>query len=96
MSRRLQYMLGALALAVLGVLALIGGILYLSDKSSKLPSFMPGAAKTGDASTVVHKYRGDGGVAVGVVLLIASVGTVVVGFRPPSERPADTDSDPAA
>ena len=96
MSRRVQYMLGALALAVLGVLALIGGILYLSDVSSKLPSFMPGAAKTGPAATVKHHYRGDGGVAVGVVLLIASVGTVVVGLRPPSERPAGTESDPAA
>ena len=57
---------------VIGVLALIAGVVYLALPADKLPSFFPGHVAS---STAHHSKRGIAGIILGIVLLI--VGAVV-------------------
>ena len=54
-------------LVVLGILAVIVGILYLVEPVHSLPSFFPGYAAH---SQIHHHTRGYLAIAVGVILLI--------------------------
>jgi NADH:ubiquinone oxidoreductase subunit 5 (subunit L)/multisubunit Na+/H+ antiporter MnhA subunit len=54
-------------LVVLGILAVIAGILYLAEPVHSLPSFFPGYAAH---SQIHHHIRGYLAIAVGVILLI--------------------------
>lgn len=54
-------------LLVLGVLAVIGGVVFLTVPAHSLPSFVPGHIA---GSTRHHTKRGIAGVIVGVVLLV--------------------------
>ena len=56
-------------LAVLGILAVIVGILYLVEPVHSLPSFFPGYAAH---SQIHHHTRGYIAIAVGVILLIVA------------------------
>lgn len=56
-----------LVVAILGLLALIGGIVYLTVPSDSLPSFFPGHLA---GVTAKHATRGDAAVALGAVLLV--------------------------
>jgi hypothetical protein len=58
--------LGALILAIIGLLLIVVGILYVTTKAGSLPSFIPGRI-TG--STGHHPLRVAGVLVVGVVLL---------------------------
>jgi hypothetical protein len=59
-------------LAVLGILALIAGIIYLVEPIHSLPSFFPGHAPHGKGH---HHIRGYIAIVVGVILLIlAAIG----------------------
>ena len=59
-------------LVVLGVLAVVVGIIYLVEPVHSLPSFFPGSAHHGQTH---HHIRGYIAIAVGIVLLIiAAVG----------------------
>lgn len=59
-------------LAVLGILALIVGIIYLVEPIHSLPSFLPGHAPHGRGH---HHIRGYIAIVVGVILLIiAAIG----------------------
>ena len=60
----------AAILALVGVLALIAGIMYLALPSHSLPSFFPGFYKH---SKVHAKKHGYAALALGVVLLVAAV-----------------------
>ena len=54
-------------LVVLGILAVIVGIIYLAESTSSLPSFFPGHTARGNGH---HHIRGYIAIAVGIVLLI--------------------------
>jgi hypothetical protein len=54
-------------LLVLGILAVIAGIIYLVEPIHSLPSFFPGHAATGQGH---HHIRGYIAIAVGVVLVL--------------------------
>jgi len=54
-------------LIVLGILAVVAGVIYLKDPIHSLPSFFPGHAAHGNGH---HHIRGYIAIAVGVVLMI--------------------------
>ena len=54
-------------LIVLGILAVVAGVIYLKDPIHSLPSFFPGHAAHGNGH---HHIRGYISIAVGIVLLI--------------------------
>jgi NADH:ubiquinone oxidoreductase subunit 5 (subunit L)/multisubunit Na+/H+ antiporter MnhA subunit len=54
-------------LVVLGILAVVVGIIYLVEPIHSLPSFFPGHAPHGRGH---HHIRGYIGIAVGIILLI--------------------------
>ena len=54
-------------LVVLGILAVIAGIIYLVEPVHSLPSFFPGHAANGQTH---HHIRGYIAIAVGIILLI--------------------------
>jgi NADH:ubiquinone oxidoreductase subunit 5 (subunit L)/multisubunit Na+/H+ antiporter MnhA subunit len=54
-------------LVVLGILAVVAGIIYLVEPIHSLPSFFPGHAAHGN---IHHHTRGYIAIGVGVVLLI--------------------------
>jgi hypothetical protein len=59
-------------LGVLGILAVIAGIVYLVEPIHSLPSFFPGHAAHGHTH---HHIRGYIAIVVGVILLIIAVMT---------------------
>jgi hypothetical protein len=56
-----------IVLLVLGILAVIVGVIYLVEPIHSLPSFIPGHALHGRGH---HHIRGYTAIAVGVILLI--------------------------
>jgi NADH:ubiquinone oxidoreductase subunit 5 (subunit L)/multisubunit Na+/H+ antiporter MnhA subunit len=54
-------------LVVLGILAVVVGVIYLVEPIHSLPSFFPGHAAQGQG---YHRIRGYIAIAVGIVLLI--------------------------
>jgi uncharacterized membrane protein HdeD (DUF308 family) len=62
MSRLLMVLL-----IVLGILAVVAGIIYLVEPVHSLPSFFPGSAAHGQ---IHHHIRGYIAIVVGIVLLI--------------------------
>jgi NADH:ubiquinone oxidoreductase subunit 5 (subunit L)/multisubunit Na+/H+ antiporter MnhA subunit len=54
-------------LVVLGILAVVAGVIYLVEPIHSLPSFFPGHALHGQGH---HHIRGYIAIAVGIVLLI--------------------------
>lgn len=54
-------------LVVLGILALVVGVIYLVEPIHSLPSFLPGHALHGQGH---HHIRGYIAIAVGIILLI--------------------------
>jgi hypothetical protein len=59
----------AIVLAVIGIIALIVGIIYFVDGANALPSFLPGHIAH---KTFHHDKRATAGVVVGVLLLVAA------------------------
>jgi len=57
-------------LVVLGIVAVIVGIIYLVEPIHSLPSFFPGHAAHGQTH---HHIRGYLAIAVGVILVIVAV-----------------------
>lgn len=57
-----------IVLVVLGILAVVVGIIYLVEPVSSLPSFFPGHA----AGQIHHHDRGYAAIAVGVVLMLVA------------------------
>ncbi|MBV9450044.1 MAG: hypothetical protein JO345_29570 [Streptosporangiaceae bacterium] len=54
-------------LVVLGILAVVAGVIYLVEPIHSLPSFFPGHALHGQGH---HHIRGYIAIAVGIILLI--------------------------
>jgi hypothetical protein len=67
-----------IVLAVLGVLAIVAGIIYFAEPARSLPAFFPGHL-AGVAGR--HTKRGLAGIVLGVVLLVAAIVTQRVGRR---------------
>jgi uncharacterized membrane protein HdeD (DUF308 family) len=57
----------AVLLVVLGILAIVAGVIYLVEPVHALPSFFPGHALHGQTH---HHIRGYVAIVVGVILLI--------------------------
>ena len=68
----------AIILLIVGVAAIVAGVLYLTQPASSLPSFFPG-----HAAHVVgkHTHRGYAGIALGAVLVILSFVLALTGPR---------------
>lgn len=68
----------AIIILVIGVAAIVTGVLYLTQPANSLPSFFPGYA-----AHVVgkHTHRGYAGVAFGAVLVIVSFVVALTGPR---------------
>jgi NADH:ubiquinone oxidoreductase subunit 5 (subunit L)/multisubunit Na+/H+ antiporter MnhA subunit len=60
----------SIVLVVLGILAVIVGIVYLVEPVHSLPSFFPGYAAHGQGH---HHIRGYVAIGVGIILLIIGV-----------------------
>ena len=65
----------AIILLIVGVAAVVAGVLYLTQPANSLPTFFPGYAAHVVAK---HSKRGYAGIALGAVFLIAAL---VVAFR---------------
>lgn len=59
-----------IVLVVLGIVALVVGIIYLVEPTHSLPSFFPGHTSSGKGH---HHIRGYIAIGVGVILLIIAV-----------------------
>ena len=57
-----------IVLVVLGILAVVVGIIYLVEPVSSLPSFFPGHG----AGQIHHHDRGYAAIAVGIVLMLVA------------------------
>ena len=57
----------SVVLVVVGILAVVVGVIYLVEPIHSLPSFFPGHAPTGQGH---HHIRGYIAIAVGIILLI--------------------------
>jgi hypothetical protein len=68
----------AAVIAVIGLLALIAGIIYLAEPASSLPSFFPGASKTLHG---YHSARGVAGIVFAVILWIVALALAISGGR---------------
>ncbi len=68
----------AIILLVVGVAAVVAGVLYLTQPANSLPTFFPGYA-----AHVVGKHmkRGYAGVALGAVLVIVAFVVALTGPR---------------
>jgi hypothetical protein len=60
----------AVVLVVLGILAIVAGVIYLTEPIHSLPSFFPGHAAHGN---VHHHIRGYIAIAAGIILIILAV-----------------------
>ena len=67
-----------IVIMIIGLAALVAGIMYLTEPVHSLPSFFPGYLAHGDGK---HSSRGIAGVAVGVVLLVLGTVVAVAGGR---------------
>jgi uncharacterized membrane protein HdeD (DUF308 family) len=65
----------ALVVLIIGVLALIVGLMYLLIPAESLPGFLPGHLAGVHAK---HSSRGAAGLGLGVVLILAGV---AIGYR---------------
>lgn len=68
----------AAILAVIGILALIAGIIYLSTPIDSLPSFFPGASSH---LRGYHNSRGLAGVIFAIILFVVAAVLAVAGGR---------------
>jgi hypothetical protein len=59
-------------LIVIGILAAIAGIMYLTQTEANIPGFLPGHVTTGKDATLHHTLRGIGGIVVAVILFIGA------------------------
>ena len=68
----------AIILLIVGVAAVVAGVLYLTQPANSLPTFFPGYA-----AHVVGKHmkRGYAGVALGAVLVIVAFAVALTGPR---------------
>jgi hypothetical protein len=71
----------AAVLAVIGILALIAGIIYLSTPISSLPSFFPGASSSHALAHSYHNSRGLAGVIFAIILFVIAAVLAVGGAR---------------
>jgi uncharacterized membrane protein YidH (DUF202 family) len=81
----------AAVLAILGVLAIIAGIIYFTEPARSLPSVLGTITSPPARANDIRPLRGLGAVIVGVILLIAA------GFagRAGRSSPQRQDGDPA-
>jgi hypothetical protein len=63
---------------VVGILAIAGGILYVSVPAHSLPSFFPGYIAHAKAK---HTSRGEVGLAIGAVLVVIGAVLAISGRR---------------
>jgi hypothetical protein len=79
------YRVAAIVLAVLGLAAVVVGIMYIAIHAGNLPSFFPGHLKGG--SRTGHRTKhGWAAIGAGIVLFILAGLTVKVGSRGFSTR----------
>jgi uncharacterized membrane protein HdeD (DUF308 family) len=73
----------AAVFAVLGILAVVAGVIYYVEPVKSLPSFFPGA---NDNYSFHRKHRGLAGIVVGAVLLVAAFACMFTARRGTADR----------
>jgi drug/metabolite transporter (DMT)-like permease len=68
----------AIVIGVVGVLAIVAGVLYLTQPAHDLPSFFPGYVAHASGK---HPTRGIVGVIVGAVLIVVGLVVGLTGQR---------------
>ena len=68
----------ALVLLIVGIAAVVAGVLYLTQPAHSLPTFFPGYAAHEVAK---HTKRGYAGIALGAVLVIVAFVVALTGPR---------------
>ena len=68
----------AIILLIVGIAAVVAGVLYLTQPAHSLPTFFPGYAAHVDSK---HTKRGYAGIALGAVLLIVAFVVALTGPR---------------
>jgi heme/copper-type cytochrome/quinol oxidase subunit 1 len=71
--------LAAIVIFVIGVLAIIAGVMYWTEAANHLPSFFPGYHHVAYAGK--HLKRGYAGVGVGVMLILIAAAVAATGGR---------------
>lgn len=71
-------MTGVIIVAVIGLVALVAGILYFAEPAKSLPSFLGTITAPASRAAAHRTLRGVVSLAVGVVLLVAAG---IVGWR---------------
>jgi uncharacterized membrane protein HdeD (DUF308 family) len=69
----------AVIIGIIGVLALIAGVIYLTTAAHSLPTFFPGYVKAADYHK--HTKRGEAGIIVGILLIVIAIIVWVSGRR---------------
>lgn len=75
-------LVGGVVVAIVGILLVIVGIIYLTTAAGSLPSFIPGHLA---GSTGHHPLRAGGTIVIGLILLVLAWWA---GFRKPSSAPS--------
>jgi 4-hydroxybenzoate polyprenyltransferase len=68
----------AIVIFIVGVAAIVVGVLYLTQPAHSLPTFFPGYAAH---SIAKHTKRGYAGIALGAVLVIVAIVVAMTGSR---------------
>ena len=71
-DRNSGLMILGVVLVIIGILAAIAGIIYLTQTEANIPGFLPGHVTTGKDATLHHTLRGIGGIVVAVILFIGA------------------------
>jgi uncharacterized membrane protein YedE/YeeE len=80
MSARTMKILAAV-LAVVGILAIVAGVMYFTIPARDLPSFFPGHLPSNSIHHFHRKSRGVAGVIFGAVVLAVAAGMAYVSRR---------------
>jgi heme A synthase len=71
----------AIVIAVVGILAIVTGVIYYTEAARDLPSFFPGHIPSNSGHHFHRKNRGIAGIVFGAVLLLIALGVAVMGRR---------------
>ena len=83
----------AVILAVLAMVLVIIGVIYLAEPSASLPSVLPGHLLSQAGASKHHPLRGAGCLVLGVIFFGAA--WFALSFQPKARRPQPTTQNPA-
>jgi amino acid permease len=82
----------AVILAIIALLFIVVGIIYIAEPASSLPSFIPGHIA---GSSGHHPLKAVGSLVVGIVFAVGAWFALAYKPRPLAASPADQENSPA-